>query len=86
LPAAHPTTFHLPYARRLFDAEPHPNVFLYTAMLSAYVFASSFPAHARAPDALALFLRRGCPAPNQFVHPLALRSACKSVSYGYDVV
>ncbi|XP_062222739.1 pentatricopeptide repeat-containing protein At1g33350 [Phragmites australis] len=114
--AAQPTTFHLlrfasirlsclPYARRLFDATPHPNVFLYSAILSAYVSASaaaSSPAHAR--DALALFLRmlrRGRPAPNQFVYPLALRAACavgvllvrsihshacKSGFYGYDVI
>jgi pentatricopeptide repeat protein len=112
--AAQPTTFHLlrfaalrlssclPYARRIFDAEPHPNVFLYSAMLSAYVSASNFPAHAR--DALALFIRmlhRGRPAPNQFVYPLALRAACvvgvrlissihshacKSGFYRYDVV
>jgi pentatricopeptide repeat protein len=112
--AAQPTTFHLlrfaalrlssclPYARRVFDAEPHPNVFLYSAMLSAYVSASNFPARVR--DALALFLRmlrRGRPAPNQFVYPLVLRAACvigvrlissihshafKSGFYRYDVV
>ncbi|KAK3154651.1 hypothetical protein QOZ80_2BG0193370 [Eleusine coracana subsp. coracana] len=112
--AAQPTTFHLlrfaalrlssclPYARRIFDAEPHPNVFLYSAMLSAYVSASTFPAHAR--DALALFLcmlRRGRPPPNEFVYPLALRAACtvgvrlvrsihchtcRSGFYGYDVI
>uniref|UniRef100_A0ACD5YVN3 Uncharacterized protein n=1 Tax=Avena sativa TaxID=4498 RepID=A0ACD5YVN3_AVESA len=85
---AQTTTFHLlrfaslrlsclPYARRLFDSTPHPNVFLYSAMLSAYAAAS--PAHAYSRDALALFLRmlrRGRPAPNQFIYPLALRAAC----------
>ncbi|KAL6633965.1 hypothetical protein ACP70R_026636 [Stipagrostis hirtigluma subsp. patula] len=119
--AAQTTTFHLlrfaalrlsclPYARRLFDATPNPNVFLYSAMLSAYVSASSSataaasysPAHTR--EALALFLRmlrRGRPAPNQFVYPLALRAACavgihlvrsihshacRTGFYGYDVI
>ncbi|BAF09371.1 pentatricopeptide repeat-containing protein At1g33350 [Oryza sativa Japonica Group] len=87
--AAQTTTFHLlrfaslrlsclPYARRLFDATPSPNVFLYSAMLSAYAAASSHSQeHAR--DSLALFLRmlrRGRPAPNQFVYPLVLRAAC----------
>ncbi|KAM3226523.1 hypothetical protein ACQJBY_058900 [Aegilops geniculata] len=86
--ATQPTTFHLlrfaslrlsclPYARRLFDSTPYPNVFLYSAMLSAYAAAS--PAQAYARDALALFLRmlrRGRSAPNQFVYPLVLRAAC----------
>ncbi|VAI47138.1 pentatricopeptide repeat-containing protein At1g33350 [Triticum aestivum] len=86
--ATQPTTFHLlrfaslrlsclPYARRLFDSTPYPNVFLYSAMLSAYAAAS--PAQAYAQDALALFLRmlrRGRSAPNQFVYPLVLRAAC----------
>ncbi|KAL6899580.1 hypothetical protein ACP4OV_006238 [Aristida adscensionis] len=92
--AAQTTTFHLlrfaalrlsclPYARRLFDATPNPNVFLYSAMLSAYVSASAAAASSSSPasarDALALFLRmlrRGRPTPNQFVYPLALRAAC----------
>ncbi|KAF8768908.1 hypothetical protein HU200_007474 [Digitaria exilis] len=118
--AAQPTTFHLlrfaavrlsclPYARRLFDATPHPNVFLYSAILSAYVSsataaASSRSPHAHARDALELFqrmLRRGRPAPNQFVYPLVLRAAgavgvrlvssihshaCKSGFCEYDVI
>ncbi|CAN6232492.1 unnamed protein product [Urochloa humidicola] len=94
--AAQTTTFHLlrfaalrlsclPYARRLFDATPHPNVFLYSAMLSAYVSSAAAAAlspafsHAHARDTLELFLRmlrHGRPAPNQFVYPLALRAAC----------
>ncbi|KAJ1280018.1 hypothetical protein BS78_04G200300 [Paspalum vaginatum] len=92
--AAQTTTFHLlrfaanrlsclPYARCLFDATPHPNVFLYSAILSAYVSssaaASSPSSHVPARDALVLFLRMlrgGRPAPNQFVYPLALRAAC----------
>ena len=52
--ATQPTTFHLlrfaslrlsclPYARRLFDSTPYPNVFLYSAMLSAYAAASPAP-------------------------------------------
>ncbi|CAL5057097.1 unnamed protein product [Urochloa decumbens] len=90
--AAQTTTFHLlrfavlrlsclPYARRLFDATPNPNVFLYSAMLSAYVSsaAATPSSHAHARGALELFLRMlrcGRPAPNQFVYPLALRAAC----------
>ncbi|KAG2659898.1 hypothetical protein PVAP13_1KG400000 [Panicum virgatum] len=104
--AAQPTTFHLlrtaalrlsclPYARRLFDATPHPNVFLYSAMLSAYVSSSSsssaaashHSSHVHARDALDLFLRmlrRGRPAPNQFV---SIHShACKSGFCEYDVL
>ncbi|XP_066324335.1 pentatricopeptide repeat-containing protein At1g33350-like [Miscanthus floridulus] len=100
--AAQATTFHLlrfaalrlsclTYARHLFDATPHPNVFLYSAILSAYVSAAaaaSPSSYAHARDALALFFRmlRHCrPAPNQFVYPLVLRAAC-DVGVGVGIV
>ncbi|XP_078440595.1 pentatricopeptide repeat-containing protein At1g33350-like [Wolffia australiana] len=68
------TLSHLPYARAIFDSLPSPNIFLYTAMLSAYSHSSpSSGAHL-----FIILLRRSRPRPNQFIFPPALRSFASS--------
>ncbi|CAA7398948.1 unnamed protein product [Spirodela intermedia] len=67
----------LRYARSLFDALPSPNIFLYTAMITAY------SSHSDPSSAALLFrqmLRRRRPLPNQFIFPHALRSFSESSS------
>ncbi|MQL94453.1 hypothetical protein Taro_027104 [Colocasia esculenta] len=57
------------YARTLFDALPSPNVYLYTAMITAY---SSQP-NASAIRLFRRMLRHGLSRPNQFIYPHVLR-------------
>ncbi|WOL05766.1 hypothetical protein Cni_G14497 [Canna indica] len=62
----------LHYARLIFDSLAAPNVFLYTAMLSAYVSRREPVA---ALHLFALMLRRHPgPRPNEFVYPGALKA------------
>ncbi|XP_018732213.2 pentatricopeptide repeat-containing protein At1g33350 isoform X1 [Eucalyptus grandis] len=75
----------LRYARRIFDHLPSPNIYLWTAMVTAY---AARPDHA--PDAFALYrdmVRRGLPRPNNFVYPHVLKSCPElSVSLGTKLV
>ncbi|KAE8022207.1 hypothetical protein FH972_008030 [Carpinus fangiana] len=62
---------NLPYARVIFDHLHSPNVYLYTAMITAY---ASRPDHE---SAFALFrnmVRRRRPQPNHFVYPHVLKA------------
>lgn len=63
----------LTYARLIFDSLASPNVFLYTAMLTAY--ASRPDSHA-ALRLFALMLRRARPGPgpNEFIYPCVLKA------------
>ncbi|GAV84881.1 PPR domain-containing protein/PPR_3 domain-containing protein [Cephalotus follicularis] len=58
------------YARFIFDHLRSPNVFLYTAMLTAY---ASQPPLASAFALYRHMLRGGKPKPNQFIYPHVLR-------------
>ncbi|XP_042456992.1 pentatricopeptide repeat-containing protein At1g33350-like [Zingiber officinale] len=64
----------IPYARLIFESLPAPNVFLYSALISAY---ASRP-DPDSPAALRLFaaMLRGVPAPrpNEFIYPSLLKS------------
>ncbi|KAL4354382.1 hypothetical protein GQ457_06G041440 [Hibiscus cannabinus] len=65
--------FNFYYARLLFDHLPSPNIYLYTAMITAY---ASHPAHHA--SAFVLYrnmLRKGKPTPNNFIYPHVLKSA-----------
>lgn len=65
------TVKNLSYARRIFDYLQAPNIYLYTAMITAY--ASSVKDQM---DAVVLYremVRRGEPKPNHFVFPHVLR-------------
>ncbi|XP_020599484.1 pentatricopeptide repeat-containing protein At1g33350 [Phalaenopsis equestris] len=64
------------YSRLIFDSFLTPNVYLYTAMLTAY---SSLPDPTPAFHLFSLMLRRGCPKPNEFIYPHALK-ACSDQS------
>ncbi|KAI4387936.1 hypothetical protein MLD38_000319 [Melastoma candidum] len=60
------------YARSIFDGSRSPNVYLYTAMITAY---ASDPSHF--PSALRLFrlvTRSGSPMPNHFMYPHVLKA------------
>ncbi|XP_010529708.1 PREDICTED: pentatricopeptide repeat-containing protein At1g33350 [Tarenaya hassleriana] len=58
----------LSYARLVFDHFSSPNIYLYTAVLTAY--SSSLPHHASSAFSLfRLMLRRSSPRPNQFIYP-----------------
>ncbi|XP_022974048.1 pentatricopeptide repeat-containing protein At1g33350 [Cucurbita maxima] len=65
------TLTDLCYSRFIFDHLSSPNVYLYTAMITAY---------ASEPDSKAAFLlyrnmvRRGAPLPNHFIYPHVLKS------------
>ncbi|XP_020259910.1 pentatricopeptide repeat-containing protein At1g33350 [Asparagus officinalis] len=60
----------LSYARLIFDSLRSPNVFLYTAMLTAY----SLHSHSSALNLFAQMLQLGKPKPNEFIYPLVLKS------------
>ncbi|XVF14134.1 hypothetical protein REPUB_Repub09cG0031200 [Reevesia pubescens] len=65
--------FNFYYARLLFDHLNAPNIYLYTAMITAY---ASHPNHRT--SAFALYhhmLRKGKPKPNHFIYPHVLKSA-----------
>ncbi|GAV59691.1 hypothetical protein CFOL_v3_03222 [Cephalotus follicularis] len=61
---------NLNYARFIFDHLRSPNVFLYTAMLTAY---ASQPHLTSAFTLYRHMLRGGKPKPNQFIYPNVLR-------------
>uniref|UniRef100_A0A1D1Z152 Pentatricopeptide repeat-containing protein At1g33350 n=1 Tax=Anthurium amnicola TaxID=1678845 RepID=A0A1D1Z152_9ARAE len=67
------------YARALFDAIPSPNVYLYTAMITAY---SSQPDPASALRLFTHMLRQGRPCPNHFIYPHVLRSCSDASDLG----
>ncbi|KAK4854479.1 hypothetical protein QYF36_024491 [Acer negundo] len=60
------------YARHIFDNVVSPNIYLYTAMITAY--ASHPDHHLKALSLYRDMLRRGCPQPNQFIYPHVLKS------------
>ncbi|CAM8919996.1 unnamed protein product [Rhodiola kirilowii] len=65
------TLANLGYARRIFDYLQSPNIYLYTAMITAYASSVS-----NQRDAVALYremVRRAEPRPNHFVFPHVLR-------------
>ncbi|PSS13659.1 Pentatricopeptide repeat-containing protein [Actinidia chinensis var. chinensis] len=75
---------NLPYARSIFDHLTSPNVFLYTAMVTAYSSRSDHK------SALLLYrdmVRRKSPRPNHFIFPHVLKS-CPEVlgSRGTELV
>ncbi|KAI4339669.1 hypothetical protein MLD38_024584 [Melastoma candidum] len=60
------------YARSIFDGSHSPNVYLYTAMITAF---AADPRHF--PSALCLFrrmIRSGSPMPNHFIYPHVLKA------------
>ncbi|XP_062096998.1 pentatricopeptide repeat-containing protein At1g33350 [Humulus lupulus] len=61
----------LSYARSIFDTLHSPNVYLFSAIITAY--ASHCRPHS-AFDLFRLMLRRGTPAPNHFIYPQVLKS------------
>ncbi|RAL53354.1 hypothetical protein DM860_007026 [Cuscuta australis] len=65
----------LGYARFIFDHLPHPNVHLYTALITAYNLHSD---HSSALRLYREMVRRGSSKPNEFVFPLVLKS-CPAV-------
>ncbi|TYJ17112.1 hypothetical protein E1A91_A09G028800v1 [Gossypium mustelinum] len=65
--------FNFYYARLLFDHLPSPNIYLYTAMITAY--ASNPNHHTSAFVLYRHMLRKGKPAPNNFIFPHVLKSA-----------
>ncbi|KAK8967383.1 Pentatricopeptide repeat-containing protein [Platanthera guangdongensis] len=66
----------IPYSRRIFDNLASPNVYLYTAMLTAY---SSLPDPTPSFHLFSFMLRRGFPKPNEFIFPHVLK-ACSDQS------
>ncbi|XP_052118262.1 pentatricopeptide repeat-containing protein At1g33350 [Arachis duranensis] len=67
------TLSNLPYARIIFDRQHNPNIYLYTAMITAYASHS----HGHASSAISLFrkmLLQGAPKPDQFIYPHVLKS------------
>ncbi|KAL6969310.1 hypothetical protein U1Q18_029028 [Sarracenia purpurea var. burkii] len=75
---------NLEYARFIFDHLNSPNVYLYTAMVTAYESLSDHR------SSLLLFrdmVRRGRPRPNHFIYPHLLRSCPKFLeSRGTELV
>ncbi|XXG46921.1 hypothetical protein AAC387_Pa02g1649 [Persea americana] len=69
----------LHYARLIFDHLNSPNIYLYTAMITAYASASD------SKSALLLFdrmLRCGRPRPNHFIFPHVLKSCSDTATIG----
>ncbi|XP_072955490.1 pentatricopeptide repeat-containing protein At1g33350 [Typha angustifolia] len=73
----------LRYARSIFDSLAAPNVFLYTAMLTAY---SSICDAGSVVDLFNRMLRRGHPRPNEFIYPLVLRALFPSHDAGLNLM
>uniref|UniRef100_A0A2N9J7S1 Association with the SNF1 complex (ASC) domain-containing protein n=1 Tax=Fagus sylvatica TaxID=28930 RepID=A0A2N9J7S1_FAGSY len=69
---------NLPYARLIFDHLHSPNVYLYTAMITAYASRD----HHSAFLLYRHMLRRGHPCPNHFVYPHLLKS-CPHISHSH---
>ncbi|KAJ0970408.1 hypothetical protein J5N97_023285 [Dioscorea zingiberensis] len=65
----------LAYARQVFDSLRSPNVYLYTAMITAY---SSSPDPSSALRLFRTMLSRPRPRPNHFVYPHVLKSCSHS--------
>ncbi|MED6220057.1 hypothetical protein PIB30_041371 [Stylosanthes scabra] len=63
---------NLPYARIIFDHLHNPNIYLYTAMITAY--ASHSHGHASAISLFRKMLLPGAPKPDQFIYPHVLKS------------
>ncbi|KAF7813325.1 pentatricopeptide repeat-containing protein [Senna tora] len=78
------TLSNLHYARLIFDHLKSPNIYLYTAMITAY---ASQPDHVSAFVLFRDMVRRRSPEPDQFVYPHVLKS-CPEVlgSNGTDSV
>ncbi|KAA8529736.1 hypothetical protein F0562_034164 [Nyssa sinensis] len=72
------------YARFIFDHLKSPNVFLYTAMITAY---SSQPDHRSSLLLYRDMVRRGRPPPNEFIYPYVLKSYPEFLeSHGTELV
>lgn len=65
------------YARRIFDDLVSPDIYLYTAMITAY--SSQMDSHYKALSLYREMVRRGSPQPNHFIYPHVLKS-CFEVS------
>ncbi|KAK9285454.1 hypothetical protein L1049_024647 [Liquidambar formosana] len=65
---------NLEYARFVFDHLKSPNIFLYTAMITAY---ASQPDHRSALVLYRTMVRRGFPRPNHFIFPHVLKCCPK---------
>ncbi|KAI4351912.1 hypothetical protein L6164_006213 [Bauhinia variegata] len=78
------TLSNLHYARLIFDYVNSPNIYLYTAMITAY---ASQRDHVSAFVLFRNMVRRRSPEPNQFIYPHVLKS-CPEVleSRGTDLV
>ncbi|GKV35170.1 hypothetical protein SLEP1_g43474 [Rubroshorea leprosula] len=63
---------NLNYARSIFNHLRSPNVYLYTAMITAY---AAHPDHASAFALYRHMIRRGPPHPNHFIYPHVLKSS-----------
>ncbi|KAM7464720.1 hypothetical protein LguiA_032841 [Lonicera macranthoides] len=63
---------NLQYARFIFDHLRSPNIYLYTAMITAY---SSQPDHRSSLLLYRDMLRHGSPRPNHFIYPHVLKSS-----------
>ncbi|PKA54147.1 Pentatricopeptide repeat-containing protein [Apostasia shenzhenica] len=70
----------LPYSRLIFDSLASPNVYLYTAMLTAY---SSLPDPIRAFRLFTLMLRRGTSKPNEFIYPHVLKACSDRYAFPF---
>ncbi|KAK6937914.1 Pentatricopeptide repeat [Dillenia turbinata] len=65
------TLSNLDYARFIFNHLNSPNIYLYTAMITAYVSESH---HESAFNLFKDMVRRGLPKPNHFIFPYILKS------------
>ncbi|KAK7261402.1 hypothetical protein RIF29_27711 [Crotalaria pallida] len=63
---------NLHYARLIFNHLTSPNIYLYTAMITAY--ASHPHTHSNAIDLYRNMLRQSSPKPDQFIYPHVLKS------------
>ncbi|KAI5679338.1 hypothetical protein M9H77_10288 [Catharanthus roseus] len=75
---------NLTYARLIFDQLKFPNIYLYTAMITAY---TSLQDHCSSLLLYREMVRQGNPEPNHFIYPLVLKSSPEVVKpYGTEMV
>lgn len=75
---------NLTYARYIFDHLDSPNVYLYTAMITAY---TSLPDPTSSVSLYRELVRQGRPEPNHFIFPRVLKSCPEAVKpYGTEMV
>lgn len=75
---------NLTYARYIFDHLDSPNVYLYTAMITAY---TSLPDHTSSLSLYREMVRQGRPEPNHFIFPPVLKSCPEAAKpYGTEMV